>query len=228
MCLSGAGQSATRGSCSSGPKPGPAGGRAGHLQPKVSAAQRVAFRFLKSTQMPQLEGCPHCQPQTAPDNHSSPSVLEGDLVQGRRHQRSATGQSPVSTAAALHTHTHARTQQDPHHVAAVSHSAPDSPPYVLLFFYTCMKSFYYKEVSGMSPRQNLGRGNPIPSSSLVRWPGPARSSLGPQSWALAFRAALCFPVISLGNGTSPGQGTCPSTSQMHSRRQYFRGPKLAG
>lgn len=159
-------------------------------------------------------------------SHSCPSLLDGDLVQGRRHQRSATGQSAMSTAAAFHTHAHA--QQDAHHAAAVSHSAPDSPPWVLSFFYTCMKTFYYKEVSAMSPRQNLGQGHPIPSSTLVRWPGPARSSLGPQSWALAFRAALCFPVISLGNGTSPGQGTCPSTSQMHSRRQYFRGPKLAG
>ena len=37
-----------------------------------------------------------------------------------------------------------------------------------------------------------------------------------------------FPVISWGRGVVPGQGTWPSTSQMHSFRQYFLGPKLAG
>lgn len=46
--------------------------------------------------------------------------------------------------------------------------------------------------------------------------------------AAAAIRARCFPVISLGSGVAPGHGTWPSTSQMHSRRQYFRGPKLAG
>ncbi|KAG9333802.1 hypothetical protein JZ751_010081 [Albula glossodonta] len=44
----------------------------------------------------------------------------------------------------------------------------------------------------------------------------------------AFIWARYLPVISLGRGTQPGQGTCPSTSHMHSFRQYFFGPKLAG
>lgn len=51
---------------------------------------------------------------------------------------------------------------------------------------------------------------------------------GPQSWAPALRAAWNLPVSSRGSGTTAGQGTWPSTSQMHSRRQYFRGPKCAG
>lgn len=62
------------------------------------------------------------------------------------------------------------------------------------------------------------------SESLGTEPGAP----GPQSLAAALRAALYFPLISLGSGTRLGQGTCPSTSQMHSRRQYFRGPKWAG
>lgn len=37
-----------------------------------------------------------------------------------------------------------------------------------------------------------------------------------------------LPVISLGSGVVPGHGTWPSTSQMHSLKQYFLGPKLAG
>lgn len=37
-----------------------------------------------------------------------------------------------------------------------------------------------------------------------------------------------LPVISLGSGVLPGHGTWPSTSQMHSLKQYFLGPKLAG
>lgn len=40
--------------------------------------------------------------------------------------------------------------------------------------------------------------------------------------------ARYLPVISLGSGVVPGHGTWPSTSQMHSLRQYFFGPKLAG
>ncbi|KAG7228109.1 hypothetical protein INR49_013392 [Caranx melampygus] len=31
-----------------------------------------------------------------------------------------------------------------------------------------------------------------------------------------------------GSGVVPGHGTWPSTSQIHSLRQYFFGPKLAG
>lgn len=40
--------------------------------------------------------------------------------------------------------------------------------------------------------------------------------------------ARYLPVISLGSGVVPGHGTWPSTSQMHSLRQYFFGPKWAG
>lgn len=63
-------------------------------------------------------------------------------------------------------------------------------------------------------------------SSVSR--GTAAGLSGPQSWAPALRAAWNLPVSSLGSGTTAGQGTWPSTSQMHSRRQYFRGPKCAG
>lgn len=49
----------------------------------------------------------------------------------------------------------------------------------------------------------------------------------PQSCDAAMRVRY-FPVISLGSGVVPGHGTWPSTSQMHSLRQYFFGPKLAG
>lgn len=49
----------------------------------------------------------------------------------------------------------------------------------------------------------------------------------PQSCDAAMRVRY-FPVISLGSGVLPGHGTWPSTSQMHSLRQYFFGPKLAG
>lgn len=49
-----------------------------------------------------------------------------------------------------------------------------------------------------------------------------------QADASLFIAALYFPLISLGNGTKAGQGTWPSISQMHSRRWYFLGPKVAG
>lgn len=49
----------------------------------------------------------------------------------------------------------------------------------------------------------------------------------PQSCDAAIRVRY-LPVISLGSGVVPGHGTWPSTSQMHSLRQYFFGPKLAG